>query len=332
LPLLASKVAFVELDDRTSHRITELTRQKIRDLFVTDAIWWAGRLQEDEFLRRIYPIDKMPSYDARYSTATEDIRKHRVYNMDWNHDWIFSDGRFQLSDGNDETLLRFLSEMLHPVVRSNENEVASLLSLLNAVLKPDGYELAPMTLLSGAPVYGWRERTGFHGARPDRLLTNRANLTDPRVLHESLARIQVGLDKDPAAAIGSCKELVESLCKIILMQSGVSDASGEDLPSLYRKVADLLNLSAESVPGSAKGSASAQKILRTLSTTVQTLAELRNELGLGHGREKPSPALTRHARLALNSTVTVCEFLLDTWEERLRTGKLVIDEGPGLVG
>jgi Abortive infection C-terminus len=86
--------------------------------------------------------------------------------------------------------------------------------------------------------------------------------------------------------------------------------------SFYRRVADLLRLKAESVPASAKGSQTSQKILRTLTTTVQGLAELRNELGLGHGRSAPSPALAWHARLALNSTVTVTEFLLDTWQER----------------
>ncbi|MGW8779803.1 abortive infection family protein [Streptomyces sp. NPDC055796] len=52
------------------------------------------------------------------------------------------------------------------------------------------------------------------------------------------------------------------------------------------------------------------------------MAELRNQLGLGHGRTTPSPALTRHARLALNSTVTVTEFVLDTWQDRIDRGKL----------
>ncbi|MFK0224003.1 abortive infection family protein [Streptomyces vinaceus] len=51
------------------------------------------------------------------------------------------------------------------------------------------------------------------------------------------------------------------------------------------------------------------------------MAELRNQLGLGHGRTTPSPALTRHARLALNSTVTVTEFVLDTWQDRIDRGK-----------
>ena len=49
----------------------------------------------------------------------------------------------------------------------------------------------------------------------------------------------------------------------------------------YLKVADLLELKAESVPGNAKGSEASQQVLRTLVTTVQSLAELRNELGIG---------------------------------------------------
>ncbi len=79
----------------------------------------------------------------------------------------------------------------------------------------------------------------------------------------------------------------------------------DDLPALYKQVATLLKLRADSVPESTKGSQSVAMILRTLTTTVQGLAELRNELGLGHGRSAASPALARHARLALNSAVTV---------------------------
>ncbi|MGW0909406.1 hypothetical protein [Streptomyces sp. NPDC002853] len=55
---------------------------------------------------------------------------------------------------------------------------------------------------------------------------------------------------------------------------------------------------------------------------MQGLAELCNPLGLGHGRAAPRPALTGHARLALNSTVMVPEFALDTWQDRIDRGKL----------
>ena len=309
--------------------ISEVTRRKIADAIALMQFWWAGQLNEVEFLRRLYDLDSLPSYDSRFSTATQDIQMHRVTNpMDWSNDWIFNDERFQILEGSDEVLLNFLAEMLHPLVRPKVEEVKTLLITFNELLSPDGYELVQTSSISGHPVYGWNNRTGFHGDRPLHLLENRPNLRDPVVLHEHLDRIGAGLGNDPAAAIGSCKELIESLCKIILAQSGVDFGAGEDMPSLYRKVANLLKLSVESVPTSAQGSASAHKILRTLVTTVQSLGELRNELGLGHGREVPSPALARHARLALNSTVTVCEFLLDTWQERSESGKLNPDGLP----
>jgi len=78
-------------------------------------------------------------------------------------------------------------------------------------------------------------------------------------------------------------------------------------------VATHLALDAKSVPESVRASQTSQKILRTLVTTVNSLAELRNELGIGHGKATPSIALARHARLALNASVTVAEFILDTW-------------------
>lgn len=94
------------------------------------------------------------------------------------------------------------------------------------------------------------------------------------------------------------------------------NAKSANLPDLYKAVADELGLSREAVSDSAKGSAAAQRVLQNLMTAVQGLAELRNELGLGHGRTTPRPALARHARLAANAACKVVEFLLETWHER----------------
>jgi len=112
--------------------------------------------------------------------------------------------------------------------------------------------------------------------------------------------------------------MVESACKIVLDDYGVEYSRRDELLDLYKKTAAELNLSAESVPDNARGSQAAQGALRALVTTVQRLAELRNELGLGHGRTGPSAALARHARLAFTTASAVAEFLLDTWHERRR--------------
>ncbi|MEU8076080.1 abortive infection family protein [Catellatospora citrea] len=306
------------------HPITAVTRQRIFDFLSMEQVAWAGRLEEAVFLKRLYPLRDLPSGDRRYSNAEGDINQHRLNNLDWEDDWVFSDDRFGLVDGEPELLLAFLAEMLHPVVRSDAEEVARLLKVINSYLAGDGYELAQVSAISGLPVYGGRRRGSFHGSSPELNLQTRPLLTDPAVLQQHLTRIRAGIADDPAAAIGSSKELVESLLKIILERSGEPYAHGEDMPALYKKVAALLGLDAGSIPDSARGSEAVRKILRTLGTTVQGLAELRNALGTGHGRTAPSPALARHARLALNSTVTITEFLLDTWQDRVDRNLLTL--------
>jgi Abortive infection C-terminus len=154
-------------------------------------------------------------------------------------------------------------------------------------------------------------------ANPPALAVERFDrLAEPRVLLDHLARIEAGITSDPAAAIASSKELVESALKFVLNDYGVEHPRSAQLPELYKLAATELRLSRESVPESARGSQIAQRVLQNLSSAVQGLAELRNELGLGHGRTTRSPALTRHARLAANSARAVTEFILDTWHER----------------
>ena len=143
-----------------------------------------------------------------------------------------------------------------------------------------------------------------------------SRLSEPRVLHQHLDRIGRDLTNDPAAAIGSSKELAESVFKFVLDDHEVAYDKKDDMLILYRKTAQTLKIDREAVPDSAKGSKAAQRVLQNLATAVQSLTELRNELGLGHGRTRPSPALERHARLAFNASRTVVEFVLQTWHER----------------
>jgi AbiJ N-terminal domain 3/Abortive infection C-terminus len=303
------------------HQISSVTRRKIADSVALSKMPWAGRLEEPSFLARIYDLQKMPSTDTRYPNAFDDIYQHQVRNNDWGDGWVFTDARFNLLHADDDEFLRLLAEMLHPMVRPDEAEVAELLAGFNGMLRVDGVELYAKDWISGHAVYGWRRTDAFHGSSPELRLSERP-LTDPVVLQEHLTRIRDGLVADPAATISSCKSLLESLFKMVLDRSAVKYSRTDDVPQLYRKVAELLELNAESVPASARGSEASQKILRTLVTTVGTLAELRNELGIDHGKSERSAALARHARLALNATVTVAEFILDTWQDRLDSGKL----------
>jgi len=296
--------------------ITSLTRREIFDYFTEKKIKWWGRLDELEFLRRICDMDALPSTDDRFPNASGDMLQHRVYNVDWDDDWIFSDPRLQLKAGQDKIFLSFLCEVVHPEVRSDREDVDRLVQFFNQQLGADGWRLIPTSQISGRPVFEARRSSGPQELSGGLPLRQYQRLRDPQAFEEHLRRIDAGLGSDPAAAIGSSKELVESACKVILDDYSIEYSRKDDLLELYKKVADALKLKAEAVPTSAQGSQAAQGVLRALVTTVQRLAELRNELGLGHGRTAPSAAATRHARLAFNAASTVAQFLLDTWHAR----------------
>jgi hypothetical protein len=298
--------------------VTPLTRRDIFDHFTMEGgILWHGRLEETAFLERIWNLGSLPSNDPRFPDAAGDIWQHRVNNPeDWEDDWVFTDRRFNLMNGPDETFLRFLCETIHPVVRSDADAVKDLVAFYNERLSPDGFALVATRHMSGRPVFEARAKGVGRNPTTALRIPEYQRLRDPQVFEDHLRRIEAGLATDPAAAIASSKEMVESVCKIILDDYNVDYRSRDDLLALYKSAAVALKLNAESVPNSTKGSKAAQGALRSLATTVQRLAELRNELGLGHGRTRTSQALSRHARLAFNVGSAVAEFLLDTWHER----------------
>src|SRR5215213_4455202 len=115
-----------------ARQISEITRRDIREAL--EGVAWWGRLEEVEFLSRLYPLDSLPSTDPRHRTAAEDIVRHRVANDDWPNDWVFTDERLGLADGED---------------------AERLAAQLNKLLRPDGYELVPKGQISGRPVFGW---------------------------------------------------------------------------------------------------------------------------------------------------------------------------------
>ena len=304
---------------RVQPAISELTRRDIFDALAVEGIAWFGRMEETAFLQRVWDLKDMPSTDSRFQDAEGDIWQHRIRNPeDWEDDWIFTDGRFDLLRCDDDRFLRFLCEMVHPVVRSNRDEVQQLVALFNKHLAGDGWALVATEHMSGRPVFEGRRRKGAKDPTTALRLPEYQRLRDPQIFEEHMRRIDAGIASDPAAAIASSKEMVESVCKVILDDYEVEYDRKDDLLDLYKTAAKALKLSAESVPDSAKGSQAAQGALRALATAVQRLAELRNELGLGHGRNRTSDAQTRHARLAFNAASAVSEFMLDTWHERRR--------------
>lgn len=149
-------------------KITELTRRDIISLFKDGldivvfldeervSYKYYGRLSEIDFLKRIYDLKALPSYDTRFKNAEEDIVQHTINNSDYEDGWVFEDERFGLLKGEDEVLLNFLCTVFHPVVRFEKGCWKEILNSINELLRYDGYELYPESKISGRDVYGWR--------------------------------------------------------------------------------------------------------------------------------------------------------------------------------
>lgn len=144
---------------------------------------------------------------------------------------------------------------------------------------------------------------------------------DVKHLNIHISRIESALATDPALAIGSAKELIESTLKTILDGTGVQyDARSEDIPSLLKKVQKALNLAPDDIDNAKRGSELIKRILSNLGTIATGIAELRNLYGTGHGSGPKSKGLeVRHARLVVTSSAALCEFLLSTYQSRIDT-------------
>ena len=150
-------------------QITEITRRDIFALFLygmdIEEFWenkrisygCYGKLSELDFLKRIYDLKALPSCDSRFDNAEGDIWQHTINNDDYENGWIFEDERFELLNGEDEVLLKFLCAVFHPAVRNENGYWKEFLEAVNGLLHADGYELYPESKISGRDVFGWRK-------------------------------------------------------------------------------------------------------------------------------------------------------------------------------
>lgn len=112
-----------------------------------------GRKNEVDFLKRIYDFSLIPSSDL---TFENEVFHHTIRNNDYPYEWVFTDERLQLQTGDDEVLLKFLCEMFHPIIRSEESPWSEVLDYINGLLNIDGYEIYESGKISNKSVYGYR--------------------------------------------------------------------------------------------------------------------------------------------------------------------------------
>src|SRR5262245_59421107 len=178
---------------------------------------------------------------------------------------------------------------------------------LNAALRRDGYEFE-----GGQDDGRLVSRTGIDLTR----VADASTLVDRATLRAHVRRIEQSIETDPAQAIGSAKELVETAAKHVLHHYGDDPDAYDKFPRLVKAAVAKLDLSKDSIPDPQKGAQALAMMTGGLGQISEATAALRNLYGTGHGRTRSAGADGRHARLIVGACATLAAFLLETLDAR----------------
>lgn len=121
--------------------------------------------------------------------------------------------------------------------------------------------------------------------------------------------------ENPTDAIGKAKELIESCCKTILENNGITWDKNWDVGKLTGETLKLLKLTPDNISNTDPVSQNIKAVLGNLRGITTKLAEIRNPYGSGHGKSASFTGLeVRHAKLAVGCSITFVTFLWDTYE------------------
>ena len=117
---------------------------------------------------------------------------------------------------------------------------------------------------------------------------------------------------DPAGAITAARTLLETVLKHVLDDASVRYVETDDLPRLYRHVAERLNLApSQHVEPVFK------QVLGGCTAVVEGLGAVRNKVGDAHGAgRRPVNVSERHAHLVVNLAGAMATYVVQTWLER----------------
>jgi len=124
-------------------------------------------------------------------------------------------------------------------------------------------------------------------------------------------------NENPTEAIGKSKEFIESCCKTILEEGGQTIDKDGNMNSLVKETMRFLQISTDSLKDNTAEIKTVKAILGSLGAIAGSIAELRNAYGSGHGKSANYKGLSsRHAKLAVGSSITLVNYLWETYEWR----------------
>lgn len=125
------------------------------------------------------------------------------------------------------------------------------------------------------------------------------------------------LATNPTEAIGKAKELLESCCKTILDRCGAYWSETWKLSKLADSTLECLKLKPVNAASDSAMERNIKALLGNLRAIVESLSEMRNAYGSGHGKSASFIGLeSRHANLAVNSCIAFVAFVWESYESQ----------------
>ncbi len=297
------------------NKISSITRRHIADAMIAGHLHYSGASLESDFLSRLYDLATMPSTDYRkeYNTAYKDIRQHADNNPgDWQPGWVFFDQRFNLLHCPDEEYLNFLNETISPYVRAKSDEQFTLVERYNKHLIKDGYHFIQVDEVSGRPVFKWAPISAGHEEMAAKAVVIKKYLNTEYV-SKQVDKMNKAISTDTDIAIGTGKELLETVCKSILKAKGVEIDDEWTLPQLLKHTTNSLDFKPKEADDPNAAEKSIKQILGGIQTIVHGITELRNAYGSGHGKDADFKGLeSKYAKLFVGVVSEIAIIYLST--------------------
>ena len=268
------------------------TRQLFREYFVGTTL----RFITDEF--DAARVDCDSAYQPPVSGARRSLVEQYYHSVNWT-DWRDVKKVLQVF----ESILHTAEKVIQSTGADSEFSKRLKAEVENMLyyLRKDGFQYVDGRIVTGA---GMPSLDGIKESAAE---------FDAKHLAEQIRRIEQSIESDPALAIGTAKELIETCCKTILAERGKPVEGTPDMPTLTKETLKELKLVPDGVPDSARGSDVIKRLLHNLGTIGNGLAELRGLYGTGHGKDgKTQGVKPRHAKLAVGAAATLTTFLFET--------------------
>jgi hypothetical protein len=188
--------------------------------------------------------------------------------------------------------------------------IPRIVELHQASSKADGTKLVRLKMALEADGFHVGHTGDFAAAFSDLALSADTALPDFTGIRAEISRLEKAVPDDPGAAIGRAKNLVEATAKAVLAYRGMTADNDDVLPALAAKAMEELGVHPKQASAELE---QVRRLLGRLQGMVQDLAELRNDVGDGHGSVTVPRVLNgRHGRLAVWAALGWCSYMLDT--------------------